>query len=92
VLQAAKVKFTTKSQHNEVPPFGFDDQIEYPPDVLIASPGSKRCDLYRVELLTFYNSRLLRWITGPEWDRSMPYILDKGVVISRGIPMAQIED
>ena len=39
----------------------------------------------------FYNTRLLRRVTGTELDETIQYIIDDGAVVQRGIPMAQID-
>jgi hypothetical protein len=39
----------------------------------------------------FYNSRLVRRVTGRELDAAIRFILDEGAIVQRGIPMAQID-
>jgi hypothetical protein len=39
----------------------------------------------------FYNSRLVRRVTGEELDAAVQFIIDEGANIQRGIPMAQID-
>jgi hypothetical protein len=39
----------------------------------------------------FYNSRLVRRVTGPDLDAAVQFILDEGAIVQRGIPMAQID-
>src|SRR5262249_9702381 len=39
----------------------------------------------------FFNSRLLRHVTGPELERAVQFVLDDGAIVQRGVPMAQID-
>src|SRR5262249_26382182 len=39
----------------------------------------------------FYNSRLVRHVTGDDLLRSLTYILSESAIVQRGIPMAQID-
>jgi hypothetical protein len=39
----------------------------------------------------FFNSRLLRRVSGPELERAVKFILDEGAIVQRGIQMAQID-
>lgn len=39
----------------------------------------------------FYNSRLVRRVTGPDLEAALQFILDEGAIVQRGIPMAQID-
>ena len=39
----------------------------------------------------FYNSRLVRRVTGADLDSAVQFILDEGAIVQRGIPMAQAD-
>lgn len=39
----------------------------------------------------FYNSRLVRRVSGDGLERAVQFVLDEGAIIQRGIPMAQID-
>ncbi len=39
----------------------------------------------------FYNSRLVRRVERPEWNRAIQFILDEGAIVQRGIPIAQVD-
>jgi hypothetical protein len=39
----------------------------------------------------FYNSRLVRRVTGTDLDAAVQFILNEGAIIQRGIPMAQLD-
>jgi hypothetical protein len=39
----------------------------------------------------FYNSRLVRRVTGPDLDSAVQFVLDEAAFVQRGIPMAQVD-
>ena len=39
----------------------------------------------------FYNSRLVRRVTGSDLEQAVQFVLDEGAIVQRGIPMAQID-
>ncbi len=39
----------------------------------------------------FYNSRLVRRVTGPDLDAAVQFVLNEGAVIQQGIPIAQVD-
>jgi len=64
--------------------------------IVVLHPNEQTRPAYGITSLaevngSFYNSRLLRRVTGPELDRSVQFILDEGAIIQRGIPMGEID-
>ena len=39
----------------------------------------------------FYNSRLVRRVTGPDLTAAVEFVLNEGAIVQRGIPMAQLD-
>jgi hypothetical protein len=64
--------------------------------IVVLHPGEGERQAYGITSLAyiadqFFNSRLLRRITGSDLERAVKFILDEGAIVQRGIPMAQID-